>query len=252
MNSTTAAPFVTTRWTQVLAAQGGSELARTALSELCSAYYGPVVAFLEHTGCAPEEPREVAHEFFAGLLARDGLAGADRQRGRFRSYLLGALKHFVANRRRRASREKHGGQAEHLPLEAGTDTGIEVPISAEAPNLDALFDHEWAVTVVEFALAALAQESIASGLDRQFMVLKPWLSFAAEPGSQAAAAAELGVNEGAVKVAIHRLRRRFRELVRAEIAQTLPAEADVRAELRYLIEALAEAPAVPAPDNSRA
>ena len=241
MNST-AAPFVTTRWTQVLAAQGGSEGARAALSELCSAYYGPVVAFLEHTGCAPEEPREVAHEFFAGLLARDGLAGADRQSGRFRSYLLGALKHFVANRRRRAGREKRGGQAEHLALEAGTDTGFDLSVPAEAPNLDALFDHEWAVTVVEGALAALAHESTAAGQDRQFVVLKPWLSFAAEPGSQASAAAELGVNEGAVKVAIHRLRRRFRELVRAEIAQTLPAEGDVRAELRHLVEALAESP----------
>ncbi len=243
MNSTAAAPFVTTRWTQVLAAQGGSEPARAALSELCSAYYGPVVAFLEHTGCGPEEPREVAHEFFAGLLARDGLAGADRARGRFRSYLLGALKHFVANRHRRAGREKHGGRAEHLPLEVGTDTTFELPLPAPSPCLDALFDHEWAVTVVEGALATLARESDAAGQGRQFAALKPWLSFAAEPGSQAAAAAELGINEGAVKVAIHRLRRRFRELVRAEVAQTLPAGGDVRDELRHLVEALAEAPA---------
>jgi RNA polymerase sigma-70 factor (ECF subfamily) len=247
MNSTAAAPFVTTRWTHVLAARGSSESARAALSELCSAYYGPVVAFLEHTGCAPEEPREVAHEFFAGLLARDGLAGADRERGRFRSYLLGALKHFVANRHRRAGREKHGGRAEHLPLEVGTDTALELPVPAPSPGLDALFDHEWAVTVVEGALATLGRESVAAGQARQFAVLKPWLSFAAEPGSQAAAAAELGVNEGAVKVAIHRLRHRFRELVRAEVAQTLPADGDVRAELRHLVEALAESPAAHGP-----
>ncbi len=239
MNSAAAAPFVTTRWTQVLAARGSSEAARTALSELCSAYYGPVVAFLEHTGCAPEEPREVAHEFFASLLARDGFAGAERERGRFRSYLLGALKHFVANRRRHAAREKRGGDVEHQPLETGTDTKFELPIVADSPRLDALFDHEWAVVVVEGALGTLEQEALAGGNGRQFAVLKAWLSFEAEPGSQAAAAVDLGINEGAVKVAIHRLRRRFRELVRAEVAQTIPESDDVEAELRHLIDALA-------------
>lgn len=239
MNSTAAAPFVTTRWTQVLAARGSSESARAALSELCSAYYGPVVAYLTHTGCAPDEPREVAHEFFAGLLVRGGVAGADRERGRFRSYLLGALKHFVANRRVHRGREKRGGTAEHLPLQTGTDTAAELPGVAAAPTPDALFDHEWAVAVVEAALAGLEHEAGAAGNGRQFEVLKPWLSFEAEPGSQAAAAAELGVNEGAVKVAVHRLRRRFRELVRAEVAQTIPAGDDVEAELRHLIESLA-------------
>ncbi len=239
MNSTAAAPFVTTRWTQVLAARGDSESARAALSELCSAYYGPVVAFLTHTGCGTEEPREVAHEFFAGLLARDGLAGADRNRGRFRSYLLGALKHFVANRRLRAGREKRGGGAEHEPLEAGTDTKFEVPAApADAAKLEALFDHEWAVSVVEHVLGALGAEAAAEGGEAQFGVLKAWLSFDIAPGSHAGAARLLGINEGAVRVAVHRLRRRFRELVRAEIAQTIPAGEDVDGELRHLLDAL--------------
>jgi DNA-directed RNA polymerase specialized sigma24 family protein len=239
MDPTAANTFVTTRWTQVLAARGDSESARAALSELCSSYYGPVVAFLVHTGCGEEEPREVAHEFFASLLAQDSLAGADQKRGRFRSYLLGALKHFVVNRHVHASREKRGGDAEHQPLETGTDTKFELPAVADLPRLDALFDHEWAVAVVEGALATLEREAAATGSDRQFTVLKAWLSFDAEPGSQAAAAAELGVNEGAVKVAVHRLRRRFRELVRAEITQTIPEGDDVEAELRHLIESLA-------------
>lgn len=239
MNSAASATFVTTRWTQVLAARGDSESARTALSELCSAYYGPVVAFLSHTGCGPDEPREVAHEFFASLLAEDSLAGADQKRGRFRSYLLGALKHFIANRRLHSAREKRGGDAEHQPLETGTDTKFELPAVADSPRLDAVFDHEWAVAVVEGALATLEREAAAIGSDRQFAVLKAWLSFDAEPGSQAAAATALGVNEGAVKVAVHRLRRRFRELVRAEIIQTIPEGDDVEAELRHLIEALA-------------
>jgi len=230
--------FITTRWTQVLAARGHSDLGRVALSELCSAYYGPVMAFLTRTGCGPEEPRDVAHEFFASLLAGDGLAEVQRHRGRFRSYLLGALKHFVANRRLHASREKRGGGLEHLSLESGTDTGTEIQCAATFPPVDALFDHEWAVTVVESALAELEREATVAGNHHQFTVLKAWLSFDADPGSQSGAAARLGLHEGAVKVAVHRLRRRFRQLVRAEIAQTIPEDDDPEAELRHLMESL--------------
>ncbi len=231
--------FVTTRWTQVLAARGDSETARAALSELCSAYYGPVVAFLTHTGCGDEEPREVAHEFFASLLRRDGLGGAEPARGRFRSYLLGAVKHHIANRCRHAGREKRGGTAEHLPLQSGTDTTVELPLADDSPKPEEIFDHEWAVAVVERALAAVESEAVEAGNGRQYAELKAWLSFDADPGSQAEASARLGVNEGAIKVAVHRLRRRFRESVRSEIAQTLPAGDDPEAEMRHLIEALA-------------
>lgn len=230
--------FITTRWTQVLAARGDSETARLALSELCSAYYAPVLSFLTHTGCGPEDPRDVAHGFFAALLERDCLADVQQDRGRFRSYLLGALKHFVANRRLHASREKRGAAAEHLSLESGSDTWVELPLVAQLPQMDALFDHEWAVAVVERALAELQQEATAAGSLRQFTVLKAWLSFDADPGSQLDAATRLGINEGAVKVAVHRLRRRFRELVRSEITQTIPAGDDLDAELRHLMDAL--------------
>lgn len=236
------AGFVTTRWTQVLAARGDSDSARIALSELCSSYYGPVVAYLTHAGCGTEEPREVAHEFFASLLARNGLASVDRERGRFRSYLLGALKHFIANRRLRASREKRGADVEHQSIDAGTETNPEIQIpAADSLQVEALFDREWALSVVERALGVMNREAAlgGSGTEHQFNVLKPWLSFESDPGSQAAAAAELGINEGAVKVAVHRLRRRFRELVRAEIAQTVPEGEDVAAELRHLIDSLA-------------
>jgi DNA-directed RNA polymerase specialized sigma24 family protein len=234
--------FVTTRWTRVMAARGDSDSARTALAELCSAYYGPVVAFLTHTGCHPEEPREVAHEFFATLLARPGLSGADPDRGRFRSYLLGALKHFIVNRRVHASREKRGGQADHLSIGVNTDTSLELPLPDESPRLEAMFDHHWAMAVVERALGLQESEAIAAGTADQFHVLKAWLSFESEPGSHAVAASRLGISEGAVRVAIHRLRRRFRARIRAEIAQTLPAGEEVDAELRHLIEALATPP----------
>ena len=227
-----------------MAAHGDSESARTALAELCSAYYGPVVAYLAHTGCHPDEPREVAHEFFASLLTRHGVSGANPDRGRFRSYLLGALKHFIANRRLHASREKRGGQADHLPIGPSTDTRSELPLPDATPRLEAMFDHHWAMAVVERALGLQESEAVAAGASaaNQFHVLKAWLSFESDPGSHAAAAAQLHITEGAVRVAVHRLRRRFREHVRAEIAQTLPAGSDVDAELRHLIEALATPP----------
>ena len=231
--------FVTTRWTRVLAARGDSESARAALGELCAAYYGPVVAFLERTGCGTEDPREVAHEFFARLLGQDGVDGAEPARGRFRSYLLGAVKHHLANRRLRAGRECRGGGAEHQSLDAATDTEVGSVAPEEASNLEALFDREWALAVVERSLAALELEAATADSRRQFVELRPWLSLDAAPGTQAAAAARLGMNEGAVKVAIHRLRRRFRDLVRAEVAQTLPEGGDLNAEVRHLIEALA-------------
>ncbi len=230
--------FVTTRWTRVLAACGDSESARGALAELCSAYYGPVVAFLEKTGCGDDEPREVAHEFFASLLSRDGIDGVDRSRGRFRSYLLGAVKHHVANRRLKASREKRGGNVGHQALDPSTDTEADVPIAVPLTAGDAWFDRAWALALVERALAVLAEEADADGTTREFAELKAWLSWDAAPGSQAAAAARLGINEGALKVAVHRLRRRFRELLRAEIAQTLPDATDVDDEMRYLADVL--------------
>lgn len=242
MNPPASPVFATTRWTQVLAARGDSDSARTALSELCAAYYGPVLAFLRHTGTGTEEAEDVAHEFFASLLTRNGVAGADRSRGKFRSYLLGALKHFVANRQRQSSRVKRGGEVEHVPLISNAETGLEVPVAAPGPELEALFDHEWALAVVEGALAQLEQEARSAGTGEQFAVLKAWLAFDSEPGSQAEAATRLGLNEGAVKVAVHRLRRRFRELVRAEVSQTLPAGVSAEEELQHLIRALGEGP----------
>ena len=230
--------FLTTRWTRVLAARGDSESARAALGELCAAYYRPVVAFLERTGCGTEDPREVAHEFFARLLGQDGVDGAEPARGRFRSYLLGAVKHHLANRRLRAGRECRGGGAEHQSLDAATDTEVGSVAPEEASNLEALFDREWAMAVVERSLAALELEAATAGSSRQLAELRPWLSLDAAQGTQAAAAARLGMNEGAVKVAIHRLRKRFRDLIRAEIAQTVGDETEAREELAYLLAAM--------------
>ena len=236
------ADFRTTRWTQVVAARGESVTAKTALSDLCAAYYGPVVAFLRAEGREEDAARELAHEFFARVLACQSLAGADPARGRFRSYLLGALKHFLAVRRERDRAAKRGGGIEPLPLTPGTDTspGLEIP-APDARASELQFDRQWALTLLDRSLLALGAEFAREDERAQFEALKPWLT--GEPGTpQSAVAAQLGLNENAVKVAIHRLRRRFRELVKAEIAQTVADAAEQRAELEHLIRVLAAWP----------
>jgi RNA polymerase sigma factor (sigma-70 family) len=248
--ATTRAPaaFVTTQWTRVLEARGHSPEAQAALSDLCAAYYAPVFAFIRHHTPDPDAARDFTQEFFARLLARHGLDTVERGRGRFRSYLLGAVKHFLADQHDRAGAAKRGGGQTPLSLDAhagDTTHGgggaksalLQVPDPA-APVPDAYFDRQWALTILDRALAALAADHAAAGKTAQFETLKPWLTGDAEQLSQADAARRLDVNEGAVKVAIHRLRKRFRELVKAEIAQTVGGGGDVQAELNYLLEVL--------------
>lgn len=239
MSTDAPEPFATTRWSRVLAARGDSPTARIAWSELCAAYYGPVVAFLSRVGCGHEAPREVAHDFFAELLRQGGPEGVEPGRGRFRSYLLAAVKHHLANRRRNAARAKRGGGVEHEPLPSEGAPDTTTSLAAPEADLEAFFDREWALAVVERALSQMAQEAAATGTSATFEALKPWLSAAEAPEPQSVTAARLGMSEGAVKVAIHRLRLRFRQQVRSEIRQTLPQDDDPEGELRHLITALA-------------
>lgn len=235
------AAFVTTQWTRVLEARGDSPEAQAALGNLCAAYYAPVLAFLRRSGRNEDAARDLAQEFFARLLARHGLDTVERGRGRFRSFLLGAVKHFLAGQYDRSRAAKRGSGREAIPLDAGsagdTTVALHIPDPA-APVPDAYFDRQWALTILDRALAALATEHHAAGKAVQFEMLKPWLTGDTEQLSQADAARRLDVNEGAVKVAIHRLRKRFRALVKAEIAQTVGGGADVQGELNYLLEVL--------------
>jgi RNA polymerase sigma-70 factor (ECF subfamily) len=219
--------FHTTRWTLVRNSLGDSAEARDALGDLCALYYEPVVSFLNRTGRDRDTARELAHDFFAKVLAGDYLGEPEQARGRFRSYLLGALKHHLLNRRRDEGREKRGGGMEQVELEP--DHLVAAP--------DADFDRGWALAIVERALATL--ESEESHRAEQFAAFKPWLASGEIGESQEATAARLGMSGGALKVAIHRLRRRFRELVRAEVAATLHDPAELDDEMRHLVEALA-------------
>jgi len=233
--------FHTTRWTCVLAARGDSEVAKAALSDLCEAYYEPVYAFIRATE-RTDSARDLTHSFFASLLKKNGLEKLERDRGKFRSYLLGAVKHFLGDERRKADAEKRGGGKTAVSLDDsenwGFGTATEVGKSKSiAPPVDSFFDKQWALTLLGRALDQVATKS--KNIE-QFNVLKPWLTGDNPEISQSEAAAKLNLSEGAVKVAIHRLRKQVRSCIRLEIAETLgtDSEAEVSSELDYLIRAL--------------
>jgi RNA polymerase sigma factor (sigma-70 family) len=231
--------FQQTRWTLVLRARGDSPEARAALSDLCAAYYEPVFDFVRRHATDEDSARDLTQEFFARLLARHGLGSVDPQRGRFRSYLLGAVKNFLSTMREHSRRLKRGAGQPLESISAGTDTspGLQVADSV-ALSPDREFDRKWALALLQRSLAVLAEEYQAAGKSDQFEVLKPWLTGDTEKVSQGDAARQLDMNEGAVKVAIHRFRLRFREVIKTEIAQTVSGRVQAEEELHYLFEAL--------------
>lgn len=221
----------------MLDARGDSAEAKQALSDLCAAYYAPVFAFIRRSAPDEDSARDLTQEFFARLLARGGIANADPQRGRFRSFLLGAVKHFLSDMRDHDRRLKRGAGRANESLDAVAETGLEAPDSqAAAPDRE--FDRKWALTVLGRAFATMAQEYKEAGKSEQFETLKPWLTGDSENISQAEMARQLEMNEGAVKVAIHRLRRRLRDVLKNEISQTVKNRADIDLELHDLLEAL--------------
>ena len=233
--------FAATRWTRVVQARGDSDAARLALSELCEAYYAPVFAFLRRERGEEDAARELTQEFFRRLLAGAGVEGADPARGKFRSFLLGAVKHFLADEHDRIMCEKRGKgiQPESLDRdETESSPGLELTDARALPP-DVLFDRQWALTVLDRSFTALESELQAEGKTRLLEVLKPWLVGGANHGDQARAAAELGLSPTAIRVAVHRMRERFRAAVRNELGQTLAPGASPDEELRALFAALA-------------
>ncbi len=234
--------FVTTRWTRVLQARGNSEEAQQALSDLCEAYYDPVFAFVRWSSCDEDRARDLTQEFFARLLKRHSLGNADPTRGRFRSYLLASVKNFLHDMRaaETAAKRNPGAPLEsiHRDTEAtGHGHSIADP---KSPNPEREFDRKWALALLDRSLSTLEKENEAAGKRHEFEVLKPWLTGDSEHLRQANAAEHLGMNESTLKVAVHRLRRRFRDLVKEEIAATLPQPdiALVADEMSYLVSIL--------------
>lgn len=236
----TASVFHTTRWTMVMRSKGEAPEARAALGDLCEAYWMPVFRFLKREGRNDDDSRELTQEFVSRLLAGTTLKKADPGKGRFRSYLLGALKHFLADRRRAEGRQKRGGDRVVESLESsGSETSPGLSIADPGVEAsDAYFDRHWALAVMERGLDAARESFRESGKENQFELLKPWLIGDVDGLSQSDVAAELGMSAGAVKVAVHRLRQKFGEAIRREIAETVDTEDEIAGELRYLIEAL--------------
>ena len=231
--------FHTTRWTQVVRAKQRSNEGRDALQALCAAYYSPVLVFLRREGRDRDAAREMAHEFFERVLEGEAIGGADRMRGRFRSYLLGAVKHFLGHRREAEQRLRRGGGVKPLSVEMESEDSPALAI-ADEENLppDAAFDRQWALTVLTRSLRLLRQECETAGCAELFNQLQPWLTGEAGHGDQAALAATLGMNMNSLKSAVRRLKQRFRALVKAEIGSTLEDEVSVDDEMNTLFAAL--------------
>jgi RNA polymerase sigma factor (sigma-70 family) len=235
------AAFPTTRISLIEAARGdATSEARDALSLLCSAYWYPIYAYIRRLGYRQEDAEDLTQGFFTRVLEKQYLRDFERARGRFRSFLLGALKHFVANERDRVRAHKRGGASQTLPLDAVLHLG-EHRYSLE-PRHDLspekLFEQQWALAVLNRAQQRLQAEAERDGKAAQFERLKSSLTGDDLGDGYRAIAVELNTTEGAIKVVVHRLRRRFRELLREEIAHTVDDPAEVGSELRDLLAAL--------------
>jgi RNA polymerase sigma factor (sigma-70 family) len=232
------AQFTTTHWSLVLAAADTHRPnADEALAQLCERYWYPLYAYVRRSGYDVDEAQDLTQAFFARFLEKEYLREVRPERGRFRGFLLACLKHFLANEWQRAKALKRGGGRRLLPLE---ETG-EVRYRHGPPDLETperLFERRWALTVLERALDALDRQVEGEAVERLLTRVKPLLAGDGTDESYRVIADELGMTEGAVKVATHRLRRRFAQLVRAEIARTVSDDTDVDAEIRFLLAAL--------------
>jgi len=227
----------------VLSAGGGdSSQASVALEELCRTYWYPLYVYVRHKTHNREDAEDLTQAFFARFLEKNYLEGLTSEKGRFRAFLLAALKHFLANEWDRASRQKRGGGVANLSLDwqnAETRFGAE-PVDNLSP--DKLYDRAWAMTLLERVIIRLRDENGAEGKAKSFEQLKPFLMIGKGAIPYAQAASGLDMTESAVRVAVHRLRERYRERLKAEVAHTVSSPTDVDNELRHLFRVLARTP----------
>ncbi len=232
--------FATTNWSLVSAARFDEESqtrARSALEELCRAYWYPLYVFVRSRGYSTHDAQDLTQSFFTQIIERGGFTSADRRLGRFRSYLLGAMKHFLANEWHRAKAKKRGGQVRFIEWDALDLESRYAGSSKQSDDPELLFDREWALETIAGALKALRHEMMKKGKGELFDALKDCLT-GAEESPRRETASHLDMNENAVKVAVHRLRQRYRSLLRATIAETVDNEAELNEEMRYLVTVL--------------
>jgi RNA polymerase sigma factor (sigma-70 family) len=233
--------FATTHWSVVVeAGQSDSPKASQAMAQLCQTYWYPLYAYVRRKGYQAPDAQDLTQEFFARLLARNYVTGADRSRGKFRSYLLGTLEHFLAKEWRRTHAEKRGGGRAAFSLDETDAESRYLLEPAHDLTPAKIFDRRWATTLLDEAMACLAKECQADQKEDLFEAVKPFLSGDSAGVSYAEMARSLNMTEGALKVAVHRLRQRYGEWVRAEIAQTVADPKEVDQELHYLLAVLRE------------
>ena len=232
--------FATTHWTVVLAAGcGDARQADVALEELCRTYWYPLYAYVRRHGHSREDAEDLTQGFFARLLEKNYLEGVTSDKGKFRAFLLVALKRYLANEWDRANRQKRGGGVLPLSLDwQDAETRSQVT-PADHLSPDKLYDRAWAVIVLEHVITRLRDENAAEGKVELYEQLKTFLMIGKSEIPYAQAAARLNMTEGAVRVAVHRFRRRYRELLREEIVQTLANPAQADEEMQALFSALA-------------
>jgi RNA polymerase sigma-70 factor (ECF subfamily) len=237
--STGCGHFATTRWSVVLAAgRADTAHARQALDDLCRVYWPPLYGFVRRRGHSPQDAQDLTQEFFARLLAGRGLGRVDPAKGRFRSFLLASMQHFLANQWDRAHALKRGGGVAPVSIDATTAEASYAREPADTLTPERLFERRWALALLDDVLGRLQRDYAAGGKRALFDELKGTLSGEQPASTYAAIGVRLRLSEGAVKVAAHRLRARYRERLRAEVARTVATPGEVDDELRFLLAAL--------------
>lgn len=231
--------FPVTQWTVVLAAgQTPSPESAAALERLCSSYWYPLYAYVRRRGHSPPDAQDLTQEFLARLLEHNWIADADRHKGRFRSFLLMAMKRFLAKEWAKGNTLKRGGQVRLVPLEFGTAEARYTREPADTCTPEQVFEKQWALALLESVLNRVRADYAQEGKGALFHTLEPCLIGSREAQPYSALAAELGMTEGAVKMAVCRLRERYRASLKDEIGHTVASPAEVDEELRHLFRAL--------------
>jgi RNA polymerase sigma-70 factor (ECF subfamily) len=231
--------FMTTRWSVVLAAGRTSQpAAREAMATLCGLYWQPLYAFIRRRGSSPEEAEDMTQAFLAHVIEKESLRHVDPGKGKFRSFLLASFKNFLSDQRSKEAALKRGGGVAPASLDAEEAEGRYRLEPADDATPERIFERQWALTVIEQAMTRLRERYLRSGKEDHFEEMKIFLSGEKRPVPYAEVAARLGITELAVKVAVHRLRKRFRDALREEIAQTVAESEQIDAELQALYAAL--------------
>jgi RNA polymerase sigma factor (sigma-70 family) len=234
-----AGAFTTTRWSVVLAAgHEDASRASSALEHLCAAYWYPLYAYVRRQGHGPEDAQDLTQDFLARFIGKGYFRRADPARGRFRTFLLTSLKHFLVNEWHKGRTERRGGGVPPVSWDQHIAEERYQLEPADGLTPEIIYERRWAVTLLEGVLSRMREEFRADGKAELFEAIKSCVSDSTDTESSAEIAARLGMTEGAVRAAAHRLRDRYRELLRAEVAQLVTAPADIDDEIRHPVTAL--------------